>query len=432
MKKTGFKYIAVFAMAALFVSGCGSQNTGMQVQEAEEEQEEQSKGEGQTMAEKQAAGAEHTGEAEQTAAGGSTVTERKEELSDADQVSEADSPEAAAMKERFGENCIAEQCFEVELNGCEGEVWFVSFAPSADEPEFHAQVIRDGEILAELSPYLPAGISGKSFTSLDAVSLWDVNFDGLTDIVMIETYGDKQFAAVYYGHYYKFSDGSESWNFWCKEELSDRISAQAEGPLTVSGIRSILTGGKRNGEFDSYAEAYEAAISFSVMEQGDALDENFLYDLIYVDEDEIPELVSGKIGYYVNLYTYQEGTLYTLMYDWGYGAMGNSGYAYAPGKNSLRNYNADQAGAIMNTYYMHINEQHEIETLVWIETYNFDDTNGNGWMDAEESVGEGAVYINGEKASEEESEAVYAAYDMGDYQYIVGRMTAADVRQALR
>ena len=262
MKKADIKYIAVLIITALLVSGCGKQNTENQAQEAEEEQVA---GEGQTVAEEQAAGEGQTDEAEQMAGEEQAVSG---EPKDAGSANDMDSPEAAAMKERFGEDCIAEQCFEVELNGCEGEVWFVPFAPSADDPEFHAQVIRDGEILAELSPYLPAGISGKSFTSLDAVSLWDVNFDGLTDIVMIETYGDKQFAAVYYGHYYKFSDGSESWNFWCKEELSDRISAQAEGPLTVSGIRSILTGGKRNGEFDSYAEAYEAAISFSVMEQG--------------------------------------------------------------------------------------------------------------------------------------------------------------------
>lgn len=423
MKKTGIKYIAVFITVALLVSGCGKQNTENQAQEAEEEQ---ATGEGQTVEEGRA------DEAEQTAAEESTVTEKEAESADTDQVSDADSPEAAAMKERFGENCIAEQCFEVELNGCEGEVWFVSFAPSEDDPEFHAQVIRDGEVLAKISPYLPAGVSGKSFSSLDAVSFWDVNFDGMTDIVMIETYGDQQFAAVYYGNYYKISDESEACSFRCMEELSDYISAQAEGPLTVSGIRSILTGGKRNGEFGGYAEGYEAVINLSKMEQGEEPDEDFLYDLIYVDEDEIPELVSGKIGYYVNLYTYQEGTVYTLMYDWGYGAMGNSGYAYAPRENSLRNYNADQAGAIMNTYYMCINEQHTIETPVWIETYNFDDTNGNGWMDEEESVGEGAVYINGKKASEEEIADVYAFYDMGEYQYIEGRMTAAEVRRALR
>lgn len=423
MKRTDFKYTAVLITAALLVGGCGKQNAGNQAQEAEEKQ---AAGEGQTVEEELAAGEELIVSGESANA---------EQVSDTDNA-EADSPEAAAMKERFGKDCIVTQSFEVELNGCEGKVWFVSYAPSADDPEFRAQVIRDGEILAKISPYLPAGVSGKSFTSLDAVSLWDVNFDGLTDIVMIETYGDQQFAVVYYGNYYKISDESEACSFRCMEELSDYISAQAEWPLTVSGIRSILTGGKKNGEFNSYAEAYEAVISLSVMDgevsSAEKYGGEFLYDLIYVDEDEIPELVSGETGYYVNLYTYHEGTVYTLMYDWAYGAMGNSGYAYAPRENSLRNYNADQAGAIMNTYYMRINEQHTIETPVWIETYNFDDTNGNGWLDEEESYGEGAVYINGEKASEEEIADVYAFYDMGEYQYIQGRMTAEDVRRALR
>lgn len=414
-------------LTALLVGGCGDENGN------------QNKG-NVTSAEEEAKSAG----GEQTAVEESTATEREEEHAEADQVSdtdndetdspEEDSPEAAAMKERFGKDCIVTQTFEVKLNGCEGEVWFVSFAPSAYNPEFRARVIRDGEVLAKISPYLPVGVPGKAFTSLDAVSLWDVNFDGLTDIVMIETYGDQQFAAVYYGNYYKFSDESESWSFWCMEELSDYISAQAEEPLTVAGIRSILTGGKKNGEFNSYAEAYEAVINLSVMEQGETLEENFLYDLIYVDEDEIPELVSGETGYHVNLYTYQDGTLYMPMNHWGYGAMGNAGYEYAPGKNSLRNYNADQAGAIMNTYYMCIDEQHEIEIPVWIETYNFVDSNGNGRLDEEETYGEGAgaVYINGERASEEEIEAVYAAYDKGDYQYIIGEMTSEAVRNALR
>lgn len=427
MKRAAIKYMAAAIVTALLVGGCGNEN-GNQDKENETLAEEETKS---------VAG-------EQTAVEESIVIEREEEPTDADQVSdmdndetdspEEDSPEAAAMKERFGKDCIVTQSFEVELNGCEGEVWFVSFAPSAYNSEFRAQVIRDGEVLAKISPYLPAGVSRRAFTSLDAVSFWDVNFDGLTDIIMITTYGDQQFAAVYYGDHFKISDENESWSFDCMEELSDYISAQAAEPLTVSGIRSILTGGKKNGEFDSYAEAYEAVINLSVMERGEELDEDFLYDLIYVDEDEIPELVSGETGYHVNLYTYQDGTLYMPMNHWGYGAMGNAGYEYAPGKNSLRNYNADQAGAIMNTYYMCIDEQHEIEIPVWIETYNFVDSNGNGWLDEEETYGEGAgaVYINGERASEEEIEAVYAAYDMGDYQYIEGRMTVADVRHALR
>lgn len=340
--------------------------------------------------------------------------------------SDKDSPEAAAMKERFGENCIAAQTFAVELSGCEGEVWFVPYTPSEENPEFHAQLVREGEVLARLSPYVPEAASGQPFTSLDAVSFWDVDFDGFTDIVMLVTYGDTRCAVVYSGDFYL-----------CMEELSDTLSAQAEEPLTIETIRGLLTGGKKNGEFTDYAEAYEAVITLSEMERREETvpeySSGFLYDLIDVDGDEIPELVSGLNGYYVNLYTYKDGTLYTLMDEWGYGAMGNAGYEYAPGKNSMRNYNADLAGAIMKTYYMKINGQSEIETPVWIESVNFDDRNGNGMLDEDETYEEGVkIYVNDEKSSGEELAAVYAAYDMGDYQYIEGEMTAEAVRDALR
>jgi len=409
MKKTVMKCMAASFAAALFVCGCSREEKTdgpqLEVEEIETEDEQ---------------AAEEAGEG---SVDDSSVSETDSSETGG---SDTDSPEAAAMKEQFGENCIAAQTFAVELNGCEGEVWFVPYAPSKENPEFHAQLVREGEVLARLSPYVPEAALGQPFTSLDAVSFWDVNFDGFTDIVMLVTYGDTRCAVVYSGDFYL-----------CMEELSDTLSAQAEEPLTIETVRGLLTGGKKNGEFTGYAEAYEAVIALSEMERRDETapeySSGFLYDLIDVDGDEIPELVSGLNGYYVNLYTYEDGTLYTLMDEWGYGAMGNPGYEYAPGKNSMRNYNADHAGAIMKTYYMRINEQNEIETPVWIESVNFDDSNGNGMPDADETYEEGVkVYVNDEESSEEELAAVYAAYDMGDYQYIEGEMTAEAVRDALR
>ena len=145
----------------------------------------------------------------------------------------------------------------------------------------------------------------------------------------------------------------------------------------------------------------------------------------------MPELVSGRNGYFVNLYTFRDGTLSMPMNHWAYGAMGNSGYDYAPRKNNMRNYNADQAGLILHTYYMKINERGEMETPMWIETINYIDSNGNGVLDEDEELGDGPVYINGERASLEELDAVYDAYDMGDYGPIEGRVTEAEVRKLL-
>ena len=40
------------------------------------------------------------------------------------------------------------------------------------------------------------------------------------------------------------------------------------------------------------------------------------YNLIYFNDDDIPELVVGVNGYYTSLYTYSDGKVYTLMDHW--------------------------------------------------------------------------------------------------------------------
>lgn len=413
MKIESGKCMIGFAVAALLLGGCGNQGTEGQAAEVDQTEEE-----GQTIDESPEVIEEQTADPQEPA--------------DADLAEDVESPEDREKKEKYGENCIPEHSFETELNGLEGTVSFVSYEPDGEHSEIYIHLIQNGEVMETIVPL----VSGKWFASLEAVSLWDVNFDGFTDMVIIgnNPYVDTPFAAVYYGEIPDYEE-SKNYHFTCMEELSENLSDRAEEPLTIEEIRRQLAGGKKNGEFTNYVEAYEAVVDLSVLEGLSEFEteygSKFLYDLIYVDEDEVPELVTGLEGYYVNLYTYQDGTVYTLMNQWGYGAMGNTGYMYAPGKNSLRNYNTDLAGAILHTYYMKINENHEIETPMWIECYNFVDSNGNGTFDEGEE-GEGKVSVNGEEASEEEVAAAYDAYDMGDYQYIEGRMDVDAVRDALR
>lgn len=182
---------------------------------------------------------------------------------------------------------------------------------------------------------------------------------------------------------------------------------------------------EKNEEYQSYQEAYLAIIKSSEIE---GMDEE--YNLIYFDDNDVPELVVSKNDYYVSLYTYDDGSVFQLMDKWPYGAMGNAGYEYAPRQNSLRNYNTDYAGAILYTTYAAISEQYSIDVVAEIKFVNFDDVNQNGMPDENEegSIGYyGVSYLNGVEATHEEC----AAYDKGEYEYIQGVMSVEELREKL-
>ena len=329
----------------------------------------------------------------------------------------------AEMKAMFGEHCIAEQTFEVELSEYDGKVYVVPFTATLDEARFHIKIIQNGEVLKTVRAYVPEELKGEAFTGLDAISFFDVNFDDCTDIVTIQKYGDTSLVTVEYG-FAKNADEYER-NFDTAYDLSDWLTTSLENP-TIPEIRSLVTRGNGNGEFTGYQEAYETRIHLCELENNSEI----TYDLIYFDEDNVPELVAGRPGYGVSLYTYHDGRLYTLMDNWAYGAMGNAGYEYSPKKNSLRNYNTDFAGLLLYTTYMEMTDEHTLDTVVTIETYNFDDANGNGMPDEEEqgSVGEyGGSYIDGVEVTDEEC----AKYDLGAYEYIFGSMSYEEMLSLL-
>lgn len=328
-----------------------------------------------------------------------------------------------ALKDRFGEDCIAGQTFQVELSQYDGPVWFVPYGPGEPGQELHMQIVRDGQILTDFPAYVPEGVNLEDFESLDAVSFYDINYDGNTDILTVATYGGRKLAAIYYGEVPEGAYGQEPY-FYVRDRLSDKVSAQVE-PLTVSQIRIYLSWGKKNGTFAGWQEAYETVARLCEVES----DGNFRYDLIDFDGDGVLELMAGTDGS-ISLYTYSQGTVYTLMDQWSYGAMGNTGYEYSPGKNSLRNYNTDFAGAILYTTYMKAGQGHSLEPAARITFINFDDVNGNGILDPDEedSIGSyGISYIDGAVATEEQC----AAYDAGGYVYMEPEMSFEELREVL-
>ena len=153
------------------------------------------------------------------------------------------------------------------------------------------------------------------------------------------------------------------------------------------------------------------------------------YDLIYFDNDDIPELVAGVDSYYVSLYTYSDGNVNLVMDQWAYGAMGNHGYSYLPRQNVLYNSNADFAGALYYEVYMGMKDHKEMVTHYVVETHFFIDKNNNGYPDDNEYIDDPICYYNGKQITDEERKDIGFA---GDYEDIIGRKSADEVINMLQ
>ena len=146
------------------------------------------------------------------------------------------------------------------------------------------------------------------------------------------------------------------------------------------------------------------------------------FSLIYFDDDDVPELAVSPFQTLLYLYTYDGGEAIELIDGWSFGVMGNTGYLYIPRMNSLQNYNHDFAGLLGYTTYMSITPQKTLEVTDVVETWNFNDLNGNGIPDEgeyDDELSYTAYYVDGVEITAEQA----AAYAKGEYQPFSGELT---------
>lgn len=182
----------------------------------------------------------------------------------------------------------------------------------------------------------------------------------------------------------------------------------------------------------SYKQAYIEKIQ--EIEQSKDVSENKTYNLVYINDDNIPELISANNGYSISAYTFKDGKTYTLFEYWPYGAMGNKGYEYIEKENIIRNYNSDFAGLMEYVTFYTIDENLEIKSCYDkdLVKYNFDDVNENGGPDEgeyDENDFKTYSYYYGEK---EITEKEYNEYlKDGEYIFLEGIKTASEMKNEL-
>lgn len=176
-----------------------------------------------------------------------------------------------------------------------------------------------------------------------------------------------------------------------------------------------------------YVPAYMETVKQCIEEYSES---KLTYNLIYFDEDGIPELTVGALGTWVSMYTYQDGEVHELMDLWPYGVGGNHGYDYLPYENVIRNFNSDYAGLVCYESYYRMNEKYELNDGFWL-VQSYEDEEGNVlFYEYDEDYDENNwhYYYEDREITEEEYDTYRIA---GEYEPVEGEMTVSELIEAL-
>lgn len=150
------------------------------------------------------------------------------------------------------------------------------------------------------------------------------------------------------------------------------------------------------------------------------------YSLVYLNDDEIPELVVGNTGFWVSVYTWYYGNTVAIIEGWSYGAFGIGGYFYLPREGIVSFTDADFAGYIRYCYFLQMNEKLELTNCndkslsIWL----FRDEDEDYHIDEGEEVEEPIFYYGDMEISEEEFQEHYIE---GDYEMLMGEKCAQEI-----
>lgn len=194
-------------------------------------------------------------------------------------------------------------------------------------------------------------------------------------------------------------------------ETNDFVSTNS-APATQEGNSNVLN--------EEVQRAYAQKVQELVAEN-----EDLLFDLIDLTDNDVPELVADSPGYYIRVFSWTDGEVVVLGDEcWSYGLSGNLGYDYLPGESLIHCNYTEDAGSIQYDVYLRLNSANELVELPMepLSVWYFRDKNKNGLMDEDELFIDEPIYYIGDN---EVSKEVYAKQQIaGDFEPISGTKTA--------
>lgn len=324
------------------------------------------------------------------------------------------------------DNCDQSQTFDIELNPDDGPVRFITYnVDSAYGVEF--VIVKDKKLDHSLSSYINDGDNWGYLTSVSAISFFDFNADNVKDIVVIGSsdYGTKVIL-------YQSVNGDSYESFYY---LPEKIEEAYGDSVTIDQVKTYLMGENKDCVYNSYQEAYAQIARLYNLEK-----ENNTYDLIYFDNDDIPELVVGEFGYDVYLFSYKNGHAVCYMLGWPYGIMGNTGYYYSPKNSLIHNSDYDYAGAVQyDSYFTNVSDDSEVKAICSSMYVWYEDADGDGYPSEEEleSCNYETIYEEGyfddsdQCRSADEIKKLIESYNQYAYEEICGELSLSELLNQL-
>lgn len=192
--------------------------------------------------------------------------------------------------EAFAGRLIESQTFQLNLAPI-GQVTFASYEPDAEtNPNGDAtfSILKDGQAVCTLPEVFEGNVRpGNAFYAVEAVSFPDINQDGYDDIIIICQYvrGAGPEAGEVFSEA-RIYTGTQQGTFELQRKMMDAANS-ALATVTVQTVRDFLGVGQTEpAELQGWQQAY-----IERLKNDDALSGYGGYDLIWLDDDDIPELV---------------------------------------------------------------------------------------------------------------------------------------------
>lgn len=330
---------------------------------------------------------------------------------------------------KWEDKCIESWTFDVELIPGEGNAKFITYPaePGDSDRELSFAIVKDGFSEVEFSASVLRGIDFSSITKVTAIDAFDYNADGKKDFVII---GDTE-----NGQHILMMESLNQHSGYHDCDAEANLEEQLAGNISMDKVKEVLVGDREEGKYENYKEAYLQLAKLAKLTS-----ENFKYDLVYVDDDDIPELLMTDEYYGLSLYTFKDGYTHCLIAPCSYGSDMNPEYYYSPKNNLFLHYFDTMEGAYQIKIYMSPREGKEIANDYAIEGIMYEDTDGDGHPSEEEFNPNTQVELKATKyenltdtpLSNSELNEKIAERASYEYEVLLGKMNCDELIEALK